>query len=532
VLLIACVNVVNLLLARGLVRRREMAVRAALGASRRDILRQLATESLLLSLVGGAAGLLLAQGWIRLIRTWLRLELPPWMNPELDWRVLLFALLLSVAAGLLAGVWPGLTASGVPLSEVMRESSRGASSGPASTRFRAVLVAGQLALAVSLLIAAGLLVKSFVKLQQTDTGFARSPALLFRTDPPLGRYNKVEQTSVFYRQALENLRAIPGVAAVAANHSLPLALNQNYGKPMIVVDGQSADQHQLNPFVNVQIVSPGYFAVMGVPLRAGRAFTDDDRLTTAPVAVISQPLARRLFGEASPLGRRVQLPGQLSSLTESRSVWIEIVGAAEGVRSEGLLTEPSLDLYLSNQQQFAGDTFFLVRTQVNPATLTAAVARAIQQVDADQPIFDVQTLNEMVDNTVWQRRLAGTLSLCFGGLALVLAAIGAYGVLSYLVTQRTREIGIRRALGASAGGICWLVMRQSLTLAAAGIAAGVMVSWAGGYFLAGLLYGISGHDAIVYGGAITLTAIVALVACAVPSWRAMRVNPLSALRFE
>jgi putative ABC transport system permease protein len=532
VLLIACANVMNLLLSRGLSRRREFAVRTALGASRWRIARQLFAEAAVLALAGGGAGLGFAYWWTAIIRQWLRVELPAWMRIELDGRVLLFTLLATLAAAIAAGLLPAVGLSKTALDGAIREGGRGSSGGRASARVRDALVAGELALAAMLLVFAGLLLKSFWKLSETDTGFARTPALTFRTDPPWSRYSRAEQTALFYRRAIAELERIPGVTAVAANHSLPLALNQNYGKPAIAVEGQSIDEQQRNPFVNVQIVSPGYFQTMGIPLREGRGFHDSDRLDTAPVAVISRPLARRLFGEGRATGRRVQLPGLLSSLNESKPPWMEIVGVAEGVRSDGLTAGPSLDIYLSNQQQFAGDTFFILRTAVDPSTLAGAVTDAIRRVDPDQPVFDIQPLRQRIDDTVWQRRMAGSLSLCFGALALLLAAVGAYGVLSYLVSRRTREIGIRMAIGSSPAAMWWLVVCEGGVLAGAGVGIGLGMALVAAAVFEHMLYGVTAYDADVYFAALCLTVAVAFVAFAIPAWRASRISPLEALRTE
>lgn len=532
VLLIACANVVNLLLARGLARKREFAIRAALGATRGRIVRQLLAEAVVLAGAGGAAGLGLAWWWTGVIRQWLRVDLPAWMKIELDGQVLLFTLLASLAAGLAAGLLPALGFSKTAFDGAMRDAPRGSSGGRASARVRGVLVIGELALALMLLVFAGLLLQSFRKLRESDPGFARTPALTFRTDPPWARYHKAEQTALFYRRAAEELRRIPSVTAVAANHSLPLALNQNYGKPAIAAEGQSADAQQRNPFVNVQIVSPGYFETMGIPLRDGRGFHESDRLETTPVAVISRPLARRVFGAASPVGQRVQLPGLLSALNESKPVWLEIVGLAEGVRSDGLTSGPSLDIYLSNQQQFAGDTFFILRSTLGPSELTAAVTRAIRQVDPEQPVFDIRPLGQRIDDTVWQRRLAGSLSLCFGALALLLAAVGSYGVLSYLVSRRTREIGIRLALGSTPGRLWWMVVREGLALAGTGAGLGVVITLALARSLDSVLYGVTAYDARVYGIALVSTLLAAFAAFAVPAWRASRTSPAVALRTE
>lgn len=532
VLLMACVNVVNLLVARGLARRREQAVRTALGASAARIVRQAVAESLLVCLAGGMAGMAAAYWWAGVIRQWIRVDLPSWMTAEVDYRVLLFALVVSALCGIAGGVFPALAMLRMDLNSALRDSGRGSSGGRGSARLRGALVTTELALAALLLVMSGLLVKSFWKLQETDTGFRRAPALTLRTDPPWSRYNKAEQTALFYRQVIDQLGEIPGVTGVAANHSMPLALNQNYGRPAIVVEGQSVDDLERSPFVNVQIVSASYFAVMGVPLREGRGFTSDDRIGTTPVAVISRPLARRLFREASAVGRRVQLPGLLTGLNETKPAWLQIVGVAEGVRSEALTAEPSLDIYLSNQQQFAGDTFFVLRTAKDPMALAPAVSRAIQQVGPEQPVFDIRPLAERIDDTVWQRRIAGTLSLCFGALALLLAAVGVYGVLSYLVSQRTREIGIRQALGSPRSAVWWLVVRDGLTLAGGGLLIGITAALGVAQFLEGFLYRVSAYDPAVLLTAIAATTVTSLAACAVPAWRATRVNPMEALRSE
>lgn len=530
VLLIACANVVNLLLSRGFTRRREIALKSALGAPRARIMREILLEAVILSLAGGVAGLGFASWWAGMIRDWLRIDLPAWMTVEIDGQVLLFASAVSVASGLVAGILPALTFSSAGIDRAIRECGRGSSESRSSVRVRSALVTTGAALAVALLALSGLLVKSFHALQQVDAGFDRSPALTFRTDPPWARYREARQTAPFYRRASEALAQIPGVTAVAANHSMPLAVNQNYGKPSIEVEGEANGSAHRNPFVNVQIVSPNYHEVMGIPVREGRSFTVMDTLDTVPVAIISRPLARRLFGGAGALGRRVRMPGQLSAFDEANGGWFQIVGVAEGVRSESLTAPPGLDIYLSNQQQFAGDTYFILRTASNPAPLAPAVSRALQSVDPDQPAFDIRTLQQRVGDTIWQRRIAGTLSLGFGGLGLFLSAIGSYGLLSSLVSQRTREIGIRQALGSSRLEVWWMVMRQGLLLSGTGIGAGLGAAAIGGRLLSTMLYEVSGQDTAVLAEAAAATALAAFVSAALPAWRAARISPVDALR--
>jgi putative ABC transport system permease protein len=531
VLLIACVNVANLLLSRGFGRRKELAVRAALGAGRGSLFRQLLGESMLLTAAGGAAGLVLAVWWTRLLRTMLRVDLPSWMTIDLDTNVLLFTLAVSVACGLIAGLMPALSLARTDLQDAFRDGARGSSHGPGQRVVRQALVAGELAAAVALIVTSGLLVQSFARLQKTDTGFRRDHTLTLRTDPPWARYNQVEQTSQFYRQALERIEGLPGVEAAAANHSLPLAVNQNYGKPSITVEGQSVDEQRRNPFVNVQIVSPNYFPVMGVPILRGRGFTGNDRIGAPHVTLLSRPLTERLFGSADPIGRRVRMSGLLGALDERQENWFEVVGVTGGVKSESLLGGLSMDLYLSNQQQFAGDTFFIVRTrQPDIAGLRTAIAGAIRQIDPEQPVFDVQPLDDLVEGTVWQRRIAGRLSLWFGALALTLAAIGTYSVLSYAVSQRTRELGIRHALGSTPRQLLTLVIREGMTVAATGMIIGAAVAAGAAHAMAGLLYGVSPLDPPTFIGAISVAGVTAVLACFIPGWRASKTDPLTALR--
>jgi putative ABC transport system permease protein len=532
VLVVACVNLTNLLLARGIARRREVALRSALGATRAQIVRQFLTESLVLNLMGGLLGIGVAWMAVRSLRILLRTELPPWMHVEIDAPVLAFTLLISVACGVLTGMYPAFAVSGSNDQEALREGSKGAGGGRSQGRMRQVLIASEIGLAVVLLVAAGLLVRSFQSLQRSDTGFHRKQLATFRTDPPWSRYNKPEQTSVFYRLALEKLGTIPGVTAVAANHSLPLALNQNYGKPAIVAEGQSLDDQRRNPFVNVQIVSPNYLQVMGIPLIAGRSFSVDDRLGTQPVAVLSRPLADRLFGTAEAVGKRVRLPELLSSLDDKEQRWFTVVGVAEGVRSESLTSGPGMDLYLSNQQQFVGDTFFVLRTAEKTEVAAKLAQDAIRQVDPEQPIFAVQPMDDLVEETVWQRRIAGELSFGFGAVALLLAAMGTYSLLSWTVTQRSRELAIRQALGCTPAEIRKLVVREGMRLTLCGVLAGLAIAVPLAYAFSGLLFSVTPWDPTAISLAIAFPITCALLASLLPAMRASRVNPNDALKAD
>jgi ABC-type antimicrobial peptide transport system permease subunit len=322
------------------------------------------------------------------------------------------------------------------------------------------------------------------------------------------------------------------VTAAAANHSLPLALNQNYGKPTIVADGQSTDEQRRNPFVNVQIVSPNYFRTMGIPLLSGRSLTADDRLSTQRVAVLSRPLAERLFGATSALGRQVRMRELLSSLNDKGQEWFTVIGVAEGVRSESLTSGPGMDLYLSNQQQFAGDTFFILRTAERPDVIGRLAREAIRQVDPDQPIFGLQTVDEVVEETVWQRRIAGHLSLCFGAMALLLAAVGTYSLLSWIVGQRKRELAVRQAVGCTPAAIRGLILGEGLRLAFAGMVGGLLIAIPLAYAFSRLLFGVSPSDPSVIAGAVGFTLVLAVFASAIPASRAARVNANDALKAD
>jgi len=532
VLLLACANLANLLLSRALTRQREIAIRSALGAGLGRIVQQMFVEGLLLASGGAILGLALSAWWIRALRRLIDVELPPWMTFDLDVRVLAFTFGLIVLTAVLTSALPALLMARTNLVEALQASSRGSSTGKGQRSLRHALMISELALSVILLVAAGLLLRSFSQLLDTPTGFRRGPMLTLHVDPPFTKYNLPEQTALFYREAQSRLGAVPGVEAVAANHSLPFVGNENYGKPSIVLEGQSEHEQLRNPFVNVQIVSPNYLSVMGIPLLKGRDFDDGDRLESPLVAVVSRPLARQLFGETSPLHRRFRFVGLLGTTYTKQDAWFTIVGVADGVRSQGLLTSPGMDVYLSNQQQFVGDTFFVLRTGYNGASLGPALPRIFQQIDPEQAIFDIATMEERIQNTVWQRRLASSISFCFGVLALFLATIGAYGVLSYSVSQRTREMGVRLALGCTPRGVLRLVVGQGMSLALLGVAVGMVGAVALATLIRHLLPGITFLDPLTF-ALVALTLLAAsLLACYIPARRAASVDPIAALRYE
>jgi putative ABC transport system permease protein len=529
VLLIACANVVNLLLARSLAREREIALRTALGAGRGRLIRQLLTESVLLAGMGGLLGLAFAVGGARLLKGLIRAELPTWVTIELDWRVLMFTLAVSLLTGLIAGLAPALQASKPNLNELLKEGAKG-SQGEARLRLRKALIVAEVALALALLIGAGLLVKSFLRLQQTDLGFNPDNLLTMRVALPWRKYSSergLEQQKQFYEQLLDRLSHLPGVEAAAMISNLPLASERQEGKLTFTVDGQSADEQQRNPFLNDLRVNPNYFQVMGVPLLAGRYLNEFDTENTERVGVISQRLAERAFPNQDPIGKRLKT-GNLFS----ESKWTTIVGVVRNVKHEEVTGDGGMDLYVPYRQAVDANMYLLLRTKVPPLTLADAATRAVWAGDPEQSAFNIATMEARIADTVWQRRLSGTLFLVFAGLALVLASIGIYGVMSYAVSQRTREIGIRLAMGAQPGDVLRLVVGQGAKLIAIGLGLGLIAAFVAARLITGLLYQVSAVDPITYLLVPLLLAAVALMACYIPARRATKVDPIIALRVE
>lgn len=538
VLLIACVNVASLMLTRALSREREFAIRAALGATRQRLLTLLLTESLLLAFTGGALGLALAFVCVRLLATMLRLDLPTWMHVTLDARVLLFTFFIAVVAAVLTVLWPALQASRPNLNEALKEGGKSSAS-TKSLRARRVLVTAQIALALILLVGAGLLLQSFARLQQTERGFDAANLLTLKVDPPWSRYKYVHQTAPFYRRVVEEIERIPGVTAVAWNDSLPLAgqdVRAGANKLTFEIEGQPRNEQERNPFVNAQIVNHAYFTALGIPLRQGRMFTAHDTQDSVRVAVISEQLAARYWPQQSPLGRRLRLGQRNQNYRPAdappEEPWYEIAGVVGNVRQRSLTAEAGLDVYLCDQQEFSPESYVAIRTNQSPLTLVEAVKQAVWRVDPEQSVFDIRTMDDRVLNAIWQQRLTGVVFALFAALALVLAAVGIYGVMSYAVSQRTNELGIRLALGAQPRDVLKLVLGEGLRLALYGAGLGLVCAFVLSQLAKHLLYGVSASDPLTFAGVAVLLLLVALLACYVPARRAMRVDPLTALRSE
>jgi putative ABC transport system permease protein len=529
VLLIVCANVINLLLARSLAREREIAIRTALGARRSRIVRQLLTESLLLAGVGGLAGLATGWVWIRPLRSLVRAELPAWVTINIDWRVLVFTLAVSILTGLVAGLAPALQISRPDLNELLKEGARG-SHGAARSRLRKALIVSEIMLALALLAGAGLVVKSFLRLRQTELGFKPDNLLTMRVALPWRKYNDAqgpERQKQFYKQLLERLAALPGVESAAMTSNLPLSSERQEGKLTFAIDGQSAEEQQHNPYLNDLRVSPNYFQTIGVRLIKGRLLNEFDTAEAERVGVVSRRLAERAWPGQDPIGKRMKVGG-----VSSQSKWTTIIGVVGDVKHEEIAGDGGFDLYVSYQQVVESNMYLLLRAKVAPMSLADGAMRAVWASDPEQSTFDIVTMEERIADTIWQRRFSGALFIVFAALALVLASVGIYGVMSYLVSQRTHEIGVRMAMGAGPRDVLKLVIGQGAKLIAVGLAAGLIVAFIAGRIINSMLYQVSATDPLTYLVAPLLLAVVALLACYIPARRAMKVDPIMALRTE
>lgn len=531
VLLIACANVANLLLVRALAREREMAVRAALGASRARLIQQLLTESVLLAIAGGAFGVALAYGGVRLMKLAIPIELPSWMTFDLDWRVLLFALGVSLLTGLLFGLAPALQRSPLNLTETLKEGGRGNAGAAHSRRTRDALVVVEVALALVLLIGAALMVRSFLKLNDVATGIEPRNLLALYISPPGDKYRETPPYPAYaslYNRILTRLRELPGVTAAGGSNVIP---HDGEGSPRnpfpFTIEGQTAEQQKFNPQALMPNVSHNIFQVSGIPLLVGRGFYESENLNSPRVAVISQAMAKRFWPNETPLGKRLKL-----AAAEVEADWWTIIGVAGDVRYQGLDQTAGYAIYLPFNQDAAGDLHLLVKTKGNPSALIEAARQAIWSVDPQLAIYNARTMETVLANSTWQRRLWGYAFAVFAVLASALASVGIYGVLNYLVSQRTRELGIRMALGATTSNVLRLVMGQGLKLALIGVVCGLAVALLFTRLMTTLLFGVSANDPLTFAGVALLLMLVALIACFFPARRAAKVDPMIALRLE
>jgi len=542
VLLIACANVACLLLARAAARQKEAAVRVALGASRWRIIRQLLTESLLLSLGGAAVGILLAVWGVDWLTTLLAgnsssfsVRLPRLGEIKIDAMALGFTLAISFVTSLLFGLAPALAASKPDLNQTLKESGRGAAGG--RRRLRETLVVAELALALVTLIGAGLLMSSFLKLQAVDAGF-NPRNLLTMTVSLAGASQYVGPArEAFYRQLEDRLRALPGVESASAINHLPLA-GDTWGTPL-TIEGRPLPPPGQEIGVTFRVSRPGYFRTMGIPLRGGRDFTERDTFDAPGVVIINETLARRHWPSEDPIGKRVTLDDPRDNTRATQ--WLTVVGVVKDVKQMSWTDAPSNEIYLPFQQsrgfyagtsgQFAPMTL-VVRTAVEPQSLAAAAREAVRALDRNLPVSNVVSMEQVIADALWQPRFNLQLIGLFAGLALALAAVGLYGVMSYSVAQRTHEVGLRMALGAQASDVLKLVVGQGMKLALLGVALGLFASVALTRLMEKLLFEVSATDVMTFAVIAGLLTLVALLACWVPARRATKVDPMIALRHD
>lgn len=525
VLLIACANVANLMLARGADRAREMALRTALGAARGVLVRQLLAESALIALAGGAAGVLLATWWTRAVLAAIPEELPYWIRIEVDGSVLAYTLLVSLATALVFGLIPALRASRPDLQGALQQGGR-AGSGPRGNRLRGALIAGELSLSVILLAGAGLMIRSFLEVQRADAGFPTERVLSLRVHLPGDRYDDPATRVAFAQQLEERLAALPGVAGAGVTTSLP---TDDGGRP-VSVSAEGAAVPDSGVHATGVASTSGLFGALGVPLVAGRALTAQEAADTAQSSVIvGSALAARLWPGRSAVGRRIRV-GQGQDVR-----WSTVVGVARPLQYEEFGEETPrslLQLHLPYAATPGRQGVVLVRTSGDPAALSAAVRRVIREIDPHAAPFDLMTMRQVRDLTTWPTRVFGGVFGMFAIIALVLAATGIYGVTSYSVAQRSREMGVRMALGARGGDVLALVVGGVARLAAAGVVVGLLGALGLTRLMSSMLYGVSATDAATLLGAPLVLAAIALLAAYLPARRATRVDPIVALRSE
>ena len=538
VLLIACANVANLLLARSSVRQREIAIRRALGAGRGRLVRQLLTESVVLAIVGGMLGLLIAVWGVDGLVQVSPASLPRLQGVGVNGVVLVFTAGLSLMTGMLFGLVPAMQGSHADLHQVMQDAARSASATGRATRLRSVLVVGEFALALVLLVGAALLVQSFWRLQRVDLGFNPASVLTARiwlpqpNLPETGPYFKHDARVSFYRRVLDRVAALPGVQAAGGVSSLPLSGSP--GRTSFTIEGRSTDGGDV-PTTEASLVTPGYFRALGVELVRGRLFDDHDDARAPAAVVVSESFARQFFAVEDAIGRRL-LPGGRGRPNGPQQPppanWLTIIGIVRDVKSARVEAGPAPLLYRSVLQTSNLNLTLVVRTRTDPSMLAEPIRREVRAVDPNEPVFSVRTMDAVVASSLAQRRFTMLLLALFAATALALSAIGIYGVMAYFVTQRTHEIGIRMALGASRRDVVTMVLGQGARLATAGVAVGLVGALAITRAIATLLFGVSPRDpGTLVALAAALTA-VALLACYVPARRATRVDPIRALRYE
>ncbi len=523
VLLIACANVANLLLARATARRKEIAVRAAMGASRAALFRQLLVESLLLGALGGVLGLALAWWGLDLVLAAIPIDFPFWMKFDLDWRVIGFTAGVALLTGLIFGTAPALQAARVDLNEALKEGGRGGGS-VGRHRLRSLLVVAEVALSLVLLIGAGLMMRSFLRLQQVNPGFSPEHVLTARVNLRGARYDKPEMRQAFFKQLLERIGALPGVQALGGTSNLPM--RGTWGRSL-TVEGYPVLSVGQAPMIFHNVITPNYLRAMGISLLAGRDFTDADTRDAPKVAIVDERLAREYWPNESPLGKRVRF-----GPPEDNEPWHTIVGVVGEVKQERLDLTRRRSVYLPYGEISVGGLTLALRATASPESLTAALRRELKAIDPDLPLTQVLMMDEIVARSVWQPRLYVILFGVFAAVALILAALGIYGVMSYAVTQQRQEIGVRLALGAQRRDVLQLVLSRGMKLIALGLAAGLTAAFGLTRLMQTLLFNVNATDPLTFAMIALLLTLVALLACYIPARRATKVDPMITLRYE
>ncbi len=526
VLLIACANVANLLLARAAARQKEIAIRAALGAGRARLFRQSLTESLLLAVLGGVSGFLLALWSVSLLEVASQGTSPLLEEIPVDWQIFSYSLALSLVASLVFGLVPAWQSSKPDLNEMLKEAGWSSRSGT-GRRLRNALVVSQVSLAFILLIVAGLLLHSLVQLRQVDPGFEPDNLLTMSIALAPTEYPKDYQVSAFYQQVLERIEALPGVRSAGAVNQLPATGSRFNPTRTIAIEGRATPSTDDRPFAAELIVTPSYFDTIGAPLLQGRALSAQDTAESLRVALISKTMARNYWPGESWVGKRFKFGGP-----DSDSPWIAVAGVVGDVRNDDIDAPPLPQAYLPHAQNPRHAMSVLVRTASDPLRLIDAVRTAIRAIDKSQPVFNVRTMNQILyEDLAGSHVLVGMIAV-FASIALILAGVGIYGVISYSVSQRTHEMGVRMALGAQPRDIFKLVVGQGMVLTLAGVGVGLAASFTLTRFLESLLFGVSATDPATFAGVAFLLAAVALLACYLPARRATKVDPMVALRYE
>jgi putative ABC transport system permease protein len=525
VLLVACANVANLLLARASTRHKEITIRAAIGAARGRLIRQLLTESLLLALCGGGLGLMFAAwGTSVLVNVGAKIN-PAFNGIHLDVRTLIFTFALTGITALLFGIAPALQTSNPNLAESLKEGGR--SSGPSGShnRLRSGLIISEIGMTLLLLVCAGLLIRTVMRLSKVDKGFNSQNVLAMNIGLPGIKYPKPENYVSFFQQVIDRLTALPGVKAAGITSVLPLSDNFD-GRALAVEDHPRSRGEEIS--VDLYVTSPGYLRAMEIPLLKGRSITEHDTKDSASVALINQTMAARLWPDQDPLGKRIKFPGS----EKNPQPWRTIVGVVNDVSQYALDKKAPMQIYLPHAQFPTSLNSIVVKTEGDSAAMTAAVRNEILAVDKDQAVFNVTTLNDLMGESIQLRKFFMLLLIVFAFLALTLAAVGIYGVMSYAVTQRTQEIGIRMALGAQTSDVLKLVIKNGMKLALIGMIVGLAAAFALTRVMATLLFGISATDATTFAAVSLGLLVVAFLACFIPARRATKVSPLEALRYE